>query len=255
MTRDMICIVQGIMLAAAVLMLGGCSKDEGAADEVELVVLCGSSFAKPMEAMVEKFTAETGVAVVTTVGESEDLLPHVKAQRQGDVFITHDPYLDYVRKAGALADHAEVGILAPVLVVQKGNPKGIKRIEDLVSPGLRVAFSNPQYSTCGEMVERLLVKKGIKEAVMKNVGNRLTKGHSKLGTFMQTDVVDAVIMWNGVARVFELEVVQTPYEYDTEIRVHVMGLSYSRYPEAVRRFVKFAEREGGKIFAEFGYVK
>ena len=235
----------------------GCSKKETPPKTTELMILCGSSFVPPTEQLCSEFEAQTGIQIVHTVGGSEDLLPHVKAGIKGDIFITHDPYLDYTRDANALEDDVQVGFVAPVLVVQKGNPKGIKSVEDLTMPGLKVALTDPQYSTAGEMVFALLEKKGMKDAVMKNVQNRLTKGHSNIGTFLKTQAVDAGIMWNGVAHTFRdsLEVVKTPYEYEQEIRVHIMGLSYSKQPEELGQFIEFVRKRGPAIFAEHGYVK
>jgi molybdate transport system substrate-binding protein len=235
----------------------GCSKKEAPQKSGELVVLCGGSFVPPTEQLCSEFKAQTGIETVYTVGGSEDLLPHVKAGIKGDIFITHDPFLDYTRDANALADDVQVGFVAPVLAVQKGNPKALARIEDLARPGLKVALSNPEYSTCGEMVFALLDKKGIKDAVLKNVENRLTKGHSNIGTFLKTRAVDAGIMWNGVAHTFadSLEIVKTPYEYEQEIRVHIMGLSYTKQPEALRQFMEFARKRGPAIFTEHGYIK
>jgi len=251
--------VLSIMLAIAVTgFIPGCGKKaSNDRDKAELVILCGSSFVPPMEELLKKFTAETGIATVTTVAGSEDFLPLVKTGQKGDILITHDPYLDYVRDANALADHVQVGFVAPVLAVQKGNPQGLKAIEDLTRPGLRVALSNPQYSTCGEMVFKLLETKGIKEKVLKNVENRLTKGHANLGTLVKTEAVDAVIMWNGVANTFKdsLDVVATPYEYDTEIRVHVIGLRYSKHSDLVEKLIQFARANGRDIFARHGYTK
>jgi molybdate transport system substrate-binding protein len=248
-----------ILLAATVAgLIPGCgNKATSNKSKRELIVLCGSSFVPPMEELRKQFTAKTGIAVVITVAGSEDFLPLVEAGQRGDILISHDPYLDYVREANALADHVQVGFVAPVLAVQKGNPKGLKALEDLTQPGLRVALSNPQYSTCGEMVLRLIEKKGIKDAVMQNVENRLTKGHANLGTFLKTQAVDAVVMWNGVANTFKdsLDVVPTPYEYDTEIRVHVIGLKYSKHSDLVEKFVEFARTEGKSVFARHGYTK
>jgi len=34
-----------------------------------------------------------------------------------------------------------------------------------------------------------------------------------------------------------------------------MGLSYSRQPEAVRRFMEFVRERGESVFSEHGYVK
>lgn len=239
------------------LAVTACSKKETGHKPRELVLLCGSSFTKPMEQLCAEFTTKTGIQVTTTIAGSEDFLPLVKAGQKGDILVTHDPYLGYVRDANSLFDYVNVGFVAPVLAVQKGNPKGLRSIQDLTQPGLKVALTDPQYSTCGEMVFAFWDKKGIKEAVLKNVENRLTKGHSTLGIFLKTQTVDAVIMWNGVAHTFRdsLEVVKTPYEYDEEIRVHIIGLSYTKEPEALRQFINFARTKGPEIFAEYGYVK
>jgi molybdate transport system substrate-binding protein len=240
-----------------ILAVTACSKKDTGDKPKELELLCGSSFPKPMEQLCAELTAQTGIQVPMTIAGSEDFLPLVKTAQKGDLLVTHDPYLDYVRDANTLFDSVHVGFVAPVLAVQKGNPKGLKSIQDLTQPGLKVALTDPQYSTCGEMVFALLEKKGIKEAVLANVENRLTKGHSTLGNFLKTQAVDAVIMWNGVAHTFResLEVVKTPYEYDEEIRVHIIGLSYTKKPEALKQFITFARTKGPDIFAEYGYVK
>ncbi len=246
-----------MVISAGAVLLPSCRKAEVPTEKEELVLLCGNSFVPPAEQLCLEFKAETGIEIVRTVGGSEDLLPLIKVGEKGDIFITHDPYLDYVADANALADHVHVGFVAPVLAVQKGNPKGIANVEDLNRPGLKVGLTNPEYSTCGEMVFALLDKKGIKDAVMKNVGNRLTRGHSDLGNLLKTQTVDAGIMWNGVAHTFgdSVEIVRTPYEYDEEIRVHIIGLNYSKQAESLKKFIEFARNRGPEIFAEHGYVK
>jgi molybdate transport system substrate-binding protein len=261
MRNKSICLFSAVTLVllislCSVMILVGCGKKEADNKLEELVVLCGSSFPQPMEQLCSEFTDQTGVKFATTVAGSENHLPLVKTAHEGDIFVTHDPFLDYVRDANGLLDYVQVGFVSPVLAVQKGNPKGITGLQDLTRPGLKVALSNPEYSTCGEMVFALLEKKGIKEDVMKNV-ETLTKGHSDLGTLLKTKTVDAVMMWNGVAHTFRdsLDVVQTPYEYDEEIRVHIMGLSYTKHPESVKKFIEFCRQRGPAVFAEYGYVK
>ncbi len=247
----------GVVLALGTLTGCGVPTARDGGDSPELVILVGNSFIPPTEQLLKEFTAATGIRATYTTGGSEDLLPHVEAKRQGDVFITHDPYLDSTREHDACSDHVTVGFVAPVLAVQKGNPKAIKGIGDLAEPGLKVALSDPAYSTCGEMVFAMLKRKGLHDKVMENVENRLTKGHSNLGNLVKTRVVDAVIMWNGVANTFKehLDVVKTPYEYDEEVAVHVIGLNYSKQPEAVKRFIEFTREKGEAIFAEHGYIK
>ena len=92
---------------------------------------------------------------------------------------------------------------------------------------------------------------------MKNVGNALFRSHSEVATAIKLGHRDAGVMWNGVAHTFRdsLQVVPAPYEYDEEIRVHIIGLNYSKQPEPVRQFIEFARQKGPTIFAEYGYVK
>ncbi len=225
--------------------------------EKEILVLCGASFRPPMEKIAEAFEKQTGVEVLLSFGQSEDLLPQVKIGKTGDVFVTHDPYLDYTKEAGALLRGVEVGYVAPVLVVRKGNPAGVQSLDDLAKPGMKVALPNPEYSTCGEMLVALLEKKGIREAVEKNAGNAIFRSHSETGNALKLGTRDAGVMWNGVAHNFldAIEIVPTPYEYDEEIRVWVMGLKYSEKENALAKFLAFCSSEGKKVFAEFGYVK
>jgi molybdate transport system substrate-binding protein len=222
-----------------------------------LLILCGTSFRPPTEKLVEMFKQETRHSAVLSFGGSEDLLPQVKLKAAGDLFITHDPYMDTTEEAGAMLRWVRVGYLAPALVVPKGNPKKIEKIEDFARPGLQVLLNNPEYSTCGEMVFALLEKKGIKDAVLANVGNAMFKHHSEIGTKLPLGFGDAGIMWNGVAHDFldSIQVVPGPYKYDQEVRVGVIGLSYSQKKDLVEEFLKFAEQHGEKVFTEFGYVK
>jgi len=254
------------LLGAAVLGLVGCGREAGTAATAPaggggLEVLCGGSFREPMEKLADLFEKETGMHVVLSFGQSEDLLPHVKLHERGDIFVTHDPYVEYTKEAGpsgsALLRWVAVGTLAPVLVVVKGNPKGLTRLEDLARPGVTVCLPNPEFSTCGEMVFALLEKKGIKDAVLANAGNALFRAHAEVASAVSLGHRDAGVMWNGVAHNWldKLDVVPTPYEYDQEIRVAVIGLSYSRQTELVTRFLDFTDRRGGSVFREYGYAR
>jgi molybdate transport system substrate-binding protein len=222
-----------------------------------LTILCGSSFRPPMEKLTEMYEQEAGGKTELSFGGSEDHLPNVQAKAAGDVYVTHSPFQQYTQEAGALLRDVPVGFLAPVLVVPKGNPEQIQSIDDLAKPGLQVLLTNPDFSTCGEMTFALLEKKGIKDAVLKNVGNAMFKHHSEIGNKLKLGFGDAGIMWNGVANNFldAIEVVPAPYEYDEEIRVSVMGLSYSKQPEELEEFLNFVETHGPEVFKEFGYVK
>jgi molybdate transport system substrate-binding protein len=235
----------------------GPDEGQGSASQEPLTILCGSSFRPPMEKLCAMYAEETGGQTELSFGGSEDHLPNVQTKAAGDIYVTHSPFQQYTADADALLREVPVGFLAPVLVVQKGNPKEIASIDDLAKPGIQVLLTNPEFSTCGEMTFALLEKKGIKEAVLENVGNAMFKHHSEIGNKLKLGLGDAGIMWNGVANNFldAIEIVPAPYEYDDEITVSVMGLSYTKQPEQVQAFLDFVEAHGKPVFEEFGYVK
>ncbi|MEA1909376.1 MAG: molybdate ABC transporter substrate-binding protein [Euryarchaeota archaeon] len=203
------------------------------------------------------FEEGTGVRVEIAFGGCEDHLPHVRAHDVGDIYIAHTPYMRYTENANASVGWVHVGYISPVLVVKKGNSPGIKRIEDLAIPGLKVALPNPEYSTCGEMLKDLLEKKGIWEDVEKNTGNAFFRTHAQVATAIDVGGRDTGVIWNGVAHNWlgKFEIVHTPYEYDQVIEVGVIGLGYSEHPELVEEFLKFTEKNGEAIFKKFGYTK
>lgn len=239
-----------LLSAVAGLAIAGCGSND-------VEVLCGTSFRAPMEKLVDMYQSETGEHIVLVFGGSEDHLPKVKLKAAGDVFVTHVPYMKYTEEADALLREVPVGFLAPVLVVSKGNPKNIQSIEDLANDGVSVVLNHPKYSTCGKMVFKLFDDKGIKDAVLKNVGNDLVKHHATVGNHLKLGARDAGIMWNGVARIFadDIEIIKVPYEYDEEIGVSVLGLSYTKRKAQVEKFLDFVETNGPEVFTEFGYTK
>jgi len=229
----------------------------------KLLILCGNSFKTPMDVLVAEFNEKhPDVEVEMSIGGSEDLLPHVKAQSVGDLYVTHDPFIDLTKEANSLSDFVTVGFNAPVLVVAKGNPLGIKSIDDLAKPDIGVAITDKNYSTAGEMVDVYLDEKdaaepGYKEKFLANVGDAMFRSHSNIGTQIKLGHRDAGIMWGGVAHNFNdaLEVIPAPYPYKEEIKVAVAGLSYSKNPEMVKEFLDFLRERGPTVFKEHGYTK
>ena len=239
------------LVFALPILSAGCNSSN------DLMILCGSSFQSPMEELVAQYEKETGKRAVLVIGGSEDHLPKVKLKQHGDLFVTHSPYQEYTEKADALAREVPVGFLAPALVVKKGNPHEIEKFEDLARPGLKVILPNPKYATCGEMVFALMEKKGIKDKVLENVGNALVRSHDQVAENLKLEHRDVGIMWNGKIYNWrdDIEVVPIDYEYDMEVKVSVMGLSYSDKQEQISEFLDFVEEHGPTVFEKFGYIK
>jgi ABC-type molybdate transport system substrate-binding protein len=55
-----------------------------------------------------------------------------------------------------------------VMVVQKGNPKNIRKLSDLTRPGIRIALGHPEQCTIGILSRRLLESTKVYETIKKN---------------------------------------------------------------------------------------
>ena len=245
-----------LLAAMAVALATGCSRTPQSAKEAaELRVLCGSSMATPAQVVGELFRTNHQIEVTFDLGGSETLLPKVLAGTRADVFICHDPFEQKLKDSGDWAGSATVGILQPVLLVRPGNPQQIRSVADLTRPNLKIGIGDPRYSTCGELFVRLLEEKGIRDQVMKQVVLQ-GRTHAEIANGLILGPLDAVIVWNFVARLYgdKVELVSTTDRYAV-INVTVVGLKRSRNPVQRDAFLELCRTQQVKaIFAENGYV-
>lgn len=163
--------------------------------------------------------------------------------------------------------------LVPVIIVAKGNPKQITRLEDFARPGLRVGLTDTANTISGEIVNVMLTKAGIKDAVMKNVVKRTLQGRD-LAAALIAGEVDVGIVWNAVvyteqhkvdaieidpkwrptggeAVVTNAELGRLELDY---VRVTIALLDQSKEPRASAAFAAYcASDEGAAVFAKYGF--
>ncbi len=207
-----------------------------------------------MQEIGTQFTDKFKIPLEYNLAGNESLLPQIELTRRGDIFVCHDPYAELLAGKGLLEESVVVGYLAPVLVVPKGNPKGIVSLEDLARPGLRVALGDPRFQTCAEMVHERLEEKGIKDAVLENLVLE-TRSHQELGNAVKLGTADAAIVWNFIAVMNSdsLDPIWMEEKYP-EIKIHICVLSCSENKEQARKLLQFAStNESQEIFKRYGY--
>ena len=79
-----------------------------------------------------------------------------------------------------------------MIIVQKGNPHGIRTIADLTQPGLRIGLPHHEKSAMGNIAWKMLVEMGVYDALSRNM-----KVESPTGDFLinqiRTGSLDAII--------------------------------------------------------------
>ena len=218
---------------AGLCVLGCRPSGDAPAAKPALRMLCGSSMAAPIQEIGRQFARRHGLALEYDLGGSETLLPKILMGVPADIYVCHDPFEDKVKEEKRWSGSVVVGYLEPIVAVRPGNPKGIRVLEDLQRPGLKLGIGDPRYSTCGALFVEALERRGLRHLVMPQV---MLQGrtHAEIANGLILGPLDAVVVWNFVAMLYQgkLEVVPTDVAYP-ETRVTVVGLTLLCYVESV----------------------
>lgn len=230
------------------------------ASNEKILAFCGAASKPAMEEAAEIFQKQTGIKVDLNFGGSGTMLSQMKMARRGDVYIPGSP--DYMVKAEreGLVDPKSIKILTflvPAIGVQTGNPKGIKSLEDLAKPGIKVGIGNPESVCVGLYAVELLQRSKLLRDVSKNI---VTHASSCAATeaLIAMKKVDAVIGWEVFSN-WNPGKIETIFLKASEIpRLAYIPAGISTYATnrvASQKFIDFLTLgEGRKIFAKWGYA-
>ncbi|NLI93377.1 MAG: molybdate ABC transporter substrate-binding protein [Peptococcaceae bacterium] len=227
-----------------------------------LLVYAGSASKPPTEEAAKLFEQKTGVKVDLVFGGSGAVLSQMKLAKKGDLYFPgSSDFMEKAKQDGQVYANTESKIcyLVSAINVQKGNPKGIKSLKDLLKPGIKVAIANPETVCVGlyatEIIDKTLTPEE-KQAFKKNLIN-YTESCDKTATAISLKTVDAVIGWS-VFQYWDPEKIETiPLQKDQIQRVGYIPIAISAYTqnkEIAQQFIDFLNSEEGKaIFKKHNY--
>jgi molybdate transport system substrate-binding protein len=224
-----------------------------------LHVFAGAANTPPLTEAAKLYEKRYGVKVRLTFGGSGVVLSQMKLARKGDVYVPGSD--DYMEKAikERIVDPKSVRLicwLVPVINVPKGNPKGIKSLQDLVKPGIRVAIAVPGSVCLGDVAKEILERAGLWEKIQPNIVMQ-AKDCSDLAAQIKLGTVDAVIGWDVFAYWYPdtpMDNIPIPPEI-LRVRHIPAGVTvFARDKKEAQRFVNFlASVEGKRCYEKCGY--
>ncbi len=220
-----------------------------------LVIYCAAGIKPPVEAVAKAYEQAYGVQIQLQYGGSGTLLSGLQVAKRGDLFIAGDQsFLVNGRTNGLVDEIVPLAHMAPVIAVPKGNPKGIRGLDDLLR--VSVALGNPDATAVGTAVREALKKTGQWEALEKKVKVfKPTVGD--IANDIKLGAVDAGIVWDAtVGQYPELEMVRVPILDAKEQKLAVGVLKFAQNPAAALHFARYlgAPDKGLKEFAKSGYL-
>jgi len=261
-------------LTAVLLLvaLTGCTKKDAAGP---LLCHVGGTMRPVFEKLIALYEQETGQKIEINSADSGELIAHIELQRQGDLYVCHDPFLDVIMKRGLAVDGWTIAEISPVIIVQKGNPKNVRSLQDLARADVQLAVTDPNASTLGRMLPTIFAKAGMDFNALMQKKNIIThRSGSYVANFVQMKNADAGLVWGAVAflRAKDLDSIPVAPEYLpvpyvdavtsatgktyklTPVRVTICSLRCSDQPKQARAFMEFvASDRARKLLEEYGF--
>jgi molybdate transport system substrate-binding protein len=256
----------------SLLLLAGCTKKEAASP---LLCHVGGTMRPVFEKLGELYQQETGQSIEINSADSGELMAHIELQKQGDLYVCHDPFLDIIMRRGLAVDGWTLAEIRPVIIVQKGNPKDIRSLQDLARADVQLALTDPNASTLGRMLPTIFAKAGMDlNALMQKKNIIIHRSGSYVANLLQMKSADAALVWGAVAilRAKDMDSVPIVPEYlpvpDVDavtsatgktyklapVRVTICSLRCSDQPKQARAFMAFVVSDRArKLLEEYGF--
>lgn len=169
------------------------------AEAPELILYSGGVNRPAVEQLLREFSDREGARVTTVFNGCGVLCASMKTMGNSanpkfpDAYYACDlcfvpPVAEHFPKSWILTE-TEIG-----LVVKKGNPRGIQKLDDLAMPGLRVGLCNAEQSTLGYMTRGMLKSRNLTEVVTKNVAVEVPTADFLINQ-MRAGALDAAIVY------------------------------------------------------------
>jgi len=240
-----------VLTVAVCLSWAGCADPEDQA----LVVYCGAGLRPPVAELIETFSKRHGVRLEPVYTGAGILLSQMTLAQRGDIYIPGDQFfMQQAVDRGYILEQAEAACFIPVIAVPKGNPKGVKGLDDLTRHDLKVGLGEEKACAVGRSSAVMLARAGltgkVKPAYVATTVN-------DLGTHVKIGTLDAAIIWDAVARFYpdDVDMVSIESKYREVLTVPVGVLKFTKNHELARSFMTLVSGEEGKrVFAKHGYT-
>ena len=246
-------LIEGLLIVS--LTSAGCDSRRHAqspwSGPITLRLYAGAGLRRAVAALAEAFSRATGIGVEPDFGGSGMLISRVRLDPEADLFLPGDVwYVDRLAEETHLvASRKTVACLVPVIIVRRGNPKGVHALEDLLRSDVRVGLGNPRACQIGRLSDEILRRAGGDRT---RIGAKESITVEELGVWVKAGDVDAAIVWDVTAKAIADAVVSIEISAGVNVTstVTVAILTTSRYPGEATRFVDFMTGTEGRAILE-----
>lgn len=241
---------------SATAAVGGADASNSA-DEVTLSA--AASTKEAVEALVDKFTGETGIKVQVNLGPSSGLASQVLAGAPVDLFLSaNQEWADKVAEGQPAARQQRLLTNRLVLVVPRGNPADVHGPEDLRSASVKKIALAGEKVPAGRYADQALTKLGLLESLA--AAGKIARGQDVRSalTYVERGEAEAGIVYS--TDVFVSSEIETVHEFDPALHdeiVYVLVLLAQgvQNPAAEKLFEFLQSANANDVYSKFGFSR
>jgi molybdate transport system substrate-binding protein len=224
------------------------------ADRPEISLFAGSMLRPAIEETLKRFQEREGVQVTTVFNGCGILVGQMKTGQRPDAYFACD--VEFMNQVTDLfPEPVKVSQNELVIIVPKGNPKGIASLKDLSKPDLRVGIGHEKQCAMGWITQVTFKEGGVQQEVMKNVTVQAPTG-DMLVNQMRAGSLDAAVVYlsNAAGAQEELDAIQIQgLACSTAIQPWAVYKESKYSQTASRLFQAIVSPEGQADFAAEGF--
>ena len=245
----------GAVLAVAALVLAACGggDDSGgsSASSAGIKVFAAASLTAAFNELGPQFTAANGGTKVTfNFAGSQALATQLQQGAPADVFASADTTnMDKVKDL--VGDPQVFASNLLQIVVEQGNPKGVKGLDDLANPDLKVVLAAPDVPA-GRYAAEILGKAGVtvkpvsQEDNVKAVVTKVSLGEADAGIVYVTDVT---------AGGDKVEGVDVPTDQNVTATYPIATVTASKAQDKAQAFMDLVRSaDGQQVLNKYGFL-
>lgn len=223
-------------------------------DRPELTVFAGSMLRPAIDDVINAFEKREGVQVTRVYNGCGILVAQMKAGQRPDAYFACDKeFMSQV--VDLFPKPVDVSSNELVILLQKGNPHGIRTLQDLTRKGLKVGIGHEKQCAMGWLTQNTIREAGIQRELMENVTVQAPTGDMLVNQLLAGSLDAAVVYISNAAGAGDKLEAKRIHGLACAIATQPFAVAEdSKFPNMTHRlFQKISSEESKEIFTAEGF--
>jgi len=248
-------------------------------DKAELILFMAGNQFMVMEELLNAFKKEYGVERIfyETLPPGLLLKQILKGAKFKDIILPQIPdvyssvskdSMELLKSRGLIDEYFVYLHNRIVLMVPKGNPKGIRSIFDLARDDVVISHPNPENEDIGKYIVQMYLEVGGEELMRKIMVEKAKKGTTKFTTIHHRETPERILkgeadiglVWAteviyAQMKGLPVEMVEVERDMRDRVNYYIAKLKDAPNPENAEAFLEFIRSDEAKrIYEKYGFV-